>query len=84
MKNGIFFEEKTESFMCPHCETQAQFNRIYPDLEGLTEPQARLEFEKASYRTGHSDDYVLFQIWKCQVCKCLLFISTEFSEFWEK
>lgn len=56
------------SFVCPHCETKAQFNLIFPDLSKV---EKSLESEKATWKENvYSYNY---SIWKCQVCKRLVF-----------
>lgn len=68
-----------DSFICPHCETRAQFNLIFPDFNSLNEDNFIANIGKASW--DEQNKIYTYQIWKCQFCEKLVFRATETYEY---
>lgn len=69
-KNQIPYND---SFICPHCETRAQFNLIFPDFNSRDGDNFIANLKKASWDEQGKTFTYTYQVWKCQVCEKLVF-----------
>lgn len=67
------------SLMCPHCNTKAQFNLMFPEIDWRNKDETLSNVEKASWEIGTGTFKYSYYIWKCQVCSKLVFRAHEKS-----
>jgi len=72
------------SFICPHCGTKAQFNLIFPNLNSRDKENFIANLEKASWDEDDGLYSYTYMIWKCQVCRKLVFRANETYKYGSK
>jgi hypothetical protein len=69
------------SFICPHCNTRAQFNLIFPQIDRKRRDEYAANMKTAIFVEDDSVTYT-YLIWRCQVCEKLVFrASSQYSTY---